>query len=124
MQNKNNYTILVVDDDESSRGALVRLLDMDGYITEQAADGREALEKISLKDYDVIITDMKMPRVGGLDFIKNIRDSYQGRIIVMTAFGTADTFCKALDLGAFEFINKPAEYDNLLCIIREITKEG
>jgi YesN/AraC family two-component response regulator len=73
-----------------------------------------------LREYDVVITDLNMPRLGGLDFIKAVKDRYQGRIIVMTAYGSAETYCQTLDLGAHEYINKPIEYADLRRLLREI----
>ncbi len=117
------FSVLVVDDEETTRWGLVRLLSSDGFITDEACDGRKALEKISLKDYDVVITDLQMPLMDGLDFIKAIKETSRSRIIVMTAYGNAETYYKALDFGAIEYINKPIEYENLLELINEVTRE-
>ncbi len=122
MEKPRKIGILVVDDEESTRWGLARLLTGEGFEADEAVDGRMALEKLSLRNYDLIVTDMKMPRMGGMEFIKAIRHDYRGRIIVMTAYGTAETYFKALDFGAFEYIHKPVEYDNLLQIIRDILR--
>ncbi len=120
MEQKKKYSILVVDDDENTRWGLIRLLRKEGYHMEEAMDGRHAMEKVSLREYDVVITDMKMPNLGGLDFIRAVKEDYQGRVIIMTAYGTAETYYKSLDYGAFEYINKPIDLGNLLGIIKEI----
>lgn len=123
MKEPKSVSILVVDDEEATCWGLCRLLGRDGYETDSAPNGLKALEKINRKEYDVVITDMKMPALNGLDLIEAIRDRYHGRIILMTAFGTAETFYRALDSGVHEYINKPIDYAYLLELIREITEK-
>jgi CheY-like chemotaxis protein len=100
MPDVRRFSILVVDDDDSARWGLAKLLAGDGFMTDEAADGQEALAKVAVRRYDLVITDIRMPRLGGLEFLKQIKDDYQGRIIVVTAFGSPETWCAALDFGA------------------------
>lgn len=122
MENDKRVSILIVEDDDSSRSGLAILLEEDGFDIDTVSDGRQGMEKISLKDYDIIITDINMPCMGGLEFIRQARGISNGSIIVMTAYGDVGTYREALDYGAFEYINKPVEYNDLLLLINRIMK--
>ncbi len=105
---KNNFTILVVDDEEMMRDLLGKILSREGYNIITAINGVNALEKLSNNKVDIVISDMKMPRMNGFELLKNIKSEYEGLgIIIMTAYGDTYTVKDALLLGADEYITKP-----------------
>lgn len=105
---KNNVTILVVDDEEMMRDLLDKILSHEGYNIITAFDGVDALEKLSNQKIDIVISDMKMPRMNGFELLKNVKSDYEGLgIIIMTAYGDTYTVKDALLLGADEYITKP-----------------
>ena len=105
---KNNFSILVVDDEEMMRDLLSKILSREGYKIITAIDGVDALEKLSKNKVDIVISDMKMPRMNGFELLKNVINKYKGLgIIIMTAYGDTYTVKDALLLGADEYITKP-----------------
>ena len=100
--------ILVVDDDESLRWVTQAQLQQSGFDVSAAASGEEALKRIGEFPPDLVITDLKMPGMCGLDLLKRIRAGYaEILVIVVTAFGTVETAVEAMKAGAFEYITKP-----------------
>ena len=105
---KNKVTILVVDDEEMMRDLLEKILSREGYNIITAIDGVDALEKLSNTEVDIVISDMKMPRMNGFELLKHVKNDYEGLgIIIMTAYGDTYTVKDALLLGADEYITKP-----------------
>lgn len=103
--------VLVVDDEENQRAGLASMISSWGFSTETAADGQEALDKMSLSPVHVIITDLMMPRMDGFELLRRL--SSQGSVppaIVLTAFGNIETAVATIhDLGAFWFLEKPIQ---------------
>ncbi|MGH7740181.1 MAG: sigma-54-dependent transcriptional regulator, partial [bacterium] len=101
-------TILLVDDKSSMRKVLKQTLEGNDHSLLEAEDGEKALETIKSKHVDVVITDIKMPRVDGMTLLKMIKE-IDGEIIVliMTAYGTIETAVEAMKLGAYDYITKP-----------------
>ena len=103
--------VLVVDDEESQRTALAGMIALWGYTVETAADGQEALDKLTSFPANVIVTDLMMPRMSGQELLKRLRE--QGGApptIVQTAFGSLETAVATIhDLGAFWFLEKPVQ---------------
>ena len=105
---KNNISILVVDDEETLRDILYKILTKEGYQVESAENGEEALEKLRDNKYDLMISDIKMPRLNGFELLKLVRKDYPSMgVIMMTAYGDSFTIKDALLLGADEYITKP-----------------
>ncbi len=106
--------ILIVDDEEGMRRLLSRILVKEGYETFAAANGQEALQAVALEEYDLVITDLKMPGMDGLTLLNELKD-YDPRlpIIVITAYGTVENAVQALRSGAFDYITKPFEADEI-----------
>lgn len=105
---KNNISILVVDDEEMLRDLLVKILVKEGYQVDTAIDGEHALEKLELSSYDLLVSDIKMPRFNGFELLKVAKEKYPGMgIIMMTAYGDSYSVKDALLLGADEYITKP-----------------
>lgn len=113
--------ILVVDDEESARLALSRILTREGFEVASAGNGIEALDFLRANKVEIIITDINMPEMGGLDFLRELNRSYPGtNVIMITAYGEVESYIEAMNLGAFEYINKPFKVDELKKIINKI----
>jgi len=105
---KNKISILIIDDEEMMRNLLSKILSKEGYQIQTAADGYEGLDILRSQAIDLVITDMKMPRMDGYELLKIVKAEFPlAGIIVMTAYGDAYTVKDALLLGADEYITKP-----------------
>ena len=104
-----NPRILIVDDEEGIRLTLAQALCLDGYSVEAAADGQEALERLAAASYDVILLDLWMAPVDGLEVLQSVRAKDPRAVVIMlTGQGTLDSALGALRLGAFDYLLKPA----------------
>lgn len=113
--------ILVVDDEESARIALAKLLTREGYEVASAGNGYEALNYLRGKEVELIITDINMPEMNGLTFLRELSRSHpESNVIMVTAYGEVESYFEAMNLGAFEYINKPVKIDELKKIIQKI----
>jgi len=107
-------TVMIVEDDPAIRRLYSFLLSNSGYNVIEAEDGQAALEKYKEEPCDLIITDMNMPRMGGMDLVKELRASKSNvHVIMVTAYGTPDTEKMAFRLGANEYIAKPFDFEEL-----------
>ncbi len=105
---KNKINILVVDDEQIMRDLLEKILSREGYNIITATDGVDALEKLNSTKVDIVISDMKMPKMNGFELLKHIKADFEGvGMIIMTAYGDTYTVKDALLLGADEYITKP-----------------
>ncbi len=106
--------ILVVDDDESLRRVTEVQLLQSGFDVAPAASGQEALEILLEKPVDLVITDLKMPGMSGLDLLKRIRSDFPELVVIMvTAFGSIETAVEAMRAGAYDYVTKPVHIDGL-----------
>lgn len=113
--------ILVVDDEENARMALSRILTREGYDVASAGNGFEALSYLRDKDVELIITDMNMPVMNGITFLRELnRTRPTSNVIMITAYGEVESYLEAMNLGAFEYINKPVKIDELNKVITKI----
>jgi two-component system nitrogen regulation response regulator NtrX len=111
--------ILVVDDEESIRSSLQRLLEYKGYEVQCAEDGPRALELVAEKSFDVVLLDIKMPGMDGIEVLQRVRDSKADLSVVMiSAHGTIETAVECTKKGAFDFLEKPWDQERLLVTIR------
>lgn len=111
--------ILVVDDEPSLRDVLGIMLKKAGYTTTLAADGEEAVSQVNKEIYDLVITDLKMPGVGGMEVLKAVKSASPDTVVlVVTAFGSPDTAVEAMKLGAYDYLTKPFQVDEVQLIIR------
>jgi DNA-binding NtrC family response regulator len=111
-------TILVVDDEANARTALAELLRDEGYRVETAADGFKALGKMEEAAPDLVLTDLKMPGMGGVELLQRIREQDEDAVvIVMTAFGAVDTAVDALKKGAADYLTKPLNMTELVLVL-------
>lgn len=115
--------ILVVDDEPSARSALSELLREEGYEVQSAADGYKALGRVDQWEPDVVITDVKMPGLGGLELISKLREHYPDvAVMVMTAFGSVEGAVEALHLGADDYLSKPVHFPQLLIVLQRVLR--
>jgi two-component system response regulator HydG len=111
--------ILVIDDDDGVRESLGRMLRSAGHSVEIAQTGEEGLTAARGNAYDVILSDMRMPGISGIEVLQRLRDLHvDSAFIVMTGFGTIDTAVEAMKLGAVDFVQKPFLRDELLMRVR------
>ena len=121
---QNGIRILVVDDDALVRRSLCEVLSFEGYGCSSVEDAAEALKRLKEAPYDVVISDMKMPRMSGLDLLKSVKSDFpQVRVIMVTGFGSIDTAVAAMRLGAVDYITKPIIDDEIKMVIRRIAQE-
>lgn len=107
--------ILVVDDNVSMVDGLAMVLKVSGFEVDPAYNGHDALRKFSSKEYDVVLCDIEMPGLSGLDLLKNIRQDYDNvSFILMTGYLEQEYFIRAIQLGASDFIRKPIDTEQLL----------
>src|SRR5918993_358963 len=111
--------ILVIDDDNAVRDSLERMLSSSGYTVRGAASGEDGLSLARGGAFDVILSDMRMPGMSGLDVLRKLREhGVDAGFIIMTGFGTVDTAVEAMKLGAVDFVQKPFFRDELLMRVR------
>ncbi len=111
--------ILIVDDEQSMRDVLSIMLKRAGYGVTVAADGEEAIAQLGKDIFDLVITDLKMPKVGGLDVLKAVKDSSPDTVVlVITAFASTETAIEAMKRGAYDYLTKPFQVDEVQLIIR------
>ncbi len=118
-------TILIIDDEKSIRKTLVEILGFEGYKMDEAADGEEGLRKFQATTYDVVLCDIKMPKVDGLEFLSKANAiNPDVPIIMISGHGNIETAVEAVKKGAFDFISKPPDLNRLLITIRNATDKN
>src|SRR5579863_3204146 len=111
--------VLIVEDEENERTGLAELVSAWGYRAETARDGAEGFDKVSSWGPSIVVTDLKMPRMGGLELLERIaNDSKTIAVIVVTAQGTIDSAVQAMRMGAYDYITKPIDTDRLRTILQ------
>lgn len=111
-------SILVIDDEESIRHMLSMLLGGEGWKVRTVEDGEEGLKELLTRAYDLVICDVRMPRMGGLELAAEIETrGIETTLIVMSAFGSRELAIKALKAGAYDYIDKPFERDEILLTV-------
>lgn len=120
---KEPRSALVVDDEQSSRFNVRELLRLEGFDVDEAEDGLQALARVTQRVYDVILLDIRMPKVDGLSVLKKLQQSHpQIPVIVFTAFGTSEKAIEAMKLGAYDYLTKPFDIDELLTVVQRAVK--
>ena len=117
--------ILIVDDDSELRANLSEILKGAGYHIAEVPSGKEAIEKIASKDFDIALLDLMMPRMNGIDVLKEIKKiKPKIKVIMITAFATVENAVEAIKKGASDYISKPFKIDSLLTTVRRVIEEG
>lgn len=112
-------SILIIDDEKAIRKTLGEILSYEGYKIEEAADGEEGLKKFSSATYDVVLCDIKMPKMDGLEFLEKAREiNSDVPIIVISGHGNIETAVEAVKKGAFDYISKPPDLNRMLITLR------
>ncbi len=112
-------TILIIDDEKSIRNVLKEILTNEGFAVEEATDGEEGLKKFTSGSYDVVLCDIKMPKVDGIEFLQKVIDSQsETPVIMISGHGNIETAVDAVKKGAFDYIAKPPDLNRLLITIR------
>lgn len=111
--------ILIVDDEKIIRSTLREILEFEKYQVDEAQDGVEGLEKIKANDYDVVLCDIKMPKMDGIELLEKAKAlEKEAQFIMVSAHGDIDTAINSTKLGAFDFIQKPPDLNRLLVSVR------
>ena len=112
-------SILIIDDDKAIRKTLTEILRYEGYKIDEAADGEEGLRKFSSTAYDLVLCDVKMPKMDGIEFLEKSKViNPDVPIIVISGHGNIETAVEAVKKGAFDFISKPPDLNRLLITLR------
>jgi len=116
--------ILVVDDEMIVCESCQRILKEEGYEAEIALSGKEAFEKMKEHPFDIVITDLKMPGIDGMEVLKTLRKEYPDTIVIMiTGFSTVETAVEAMKLGAFDYIPKPFTPDEVTVVVKKAIEQ-
>lgn len=111
--------MLAVDDDAVACQLLVEILSEEGYTVESASGGREAVDRLEKASYDLIITDLKMPGLDGLEVLRRYKEqSPETLVILVTAFGSMESAIEAMKAGAFDYVSKPFREDEIKIVVR------
>jgi DNA-binding NtrC family response regulator len=113
--------IIIAEDEDITRKHLLRALKAEGYEALGTTNGREALEQIEQEQFDVLITDVKMPEMSGIELLEKVKEKYPGmEVLVITGFGSIDSAVEAMKKGAYEYVTKPFKLDELLIKVKNI----
>ncbi len=113
------FQVLIVDDEKNIREGLARVLELDGHDVITAADGAEGLEIVRQEEIDLVVADLRMPRLSGEDMLKEIVSSSPTLpVIILTGHGTIETAVDAMRAGAFDFITKPVNMDRFTLLVK------
>lgn len=111
--------ILVVDDERGMREFLAIMLQKESHEVTSAANGREALEQIGQKTFDIVITDLRMPQIDGIDVLKTVKESAPETVVIMiTAYASPETAVEAMKQGAYDYLTKPFKIEEVKLIVR------
>ena len=112
--------ILVVDDEEIARKNLEHILQKEGYTVDTAPSGSKAIEKLETSSFDIVLTDMKMEKVSGMDLLEKTKIRFpETQVIMITGFASVDTAVDAMKRGAFHYIAKPFKLDEVRSVIKQ-----
>jgi len=111
--------ILIIDDEKAIRKTLTEILSFEGYKIEEAADGEEGLMKFKEKNYDLVLCDIKMPKLDGIEFLQKAGEiNADVPVIMISGHGNIETAVEAVKKGAYDYISKPPDLNRLLITIR------
>ncbi len=112
--------VLIADDEESMRHLLSVFLRDHGYAVRAVANGEEALKELAARDYDLVLSDVRMPRMDGIALLREVQRLHpELTFIVMSAYGTHDTAIEAMKAGAYDYVSKPFKPDEVLLVLKK-----
>lgn len=112
-------SILIIDDEKAIRKTLTEILGFEGYKIDEAADGEEGLKKFKEKNYDLVLCDIKMPKLDGIEFLEKAKEiNYEVPIIIISGHGNIETAVEAVKKGAYDYISKPPDLNRMLITLR------
>ena len=116
--------LLIVDDDSLIVDSLSEFLRMEGYLVDTAPDGAQAIEMLATTRYNLVLTDVNMPRTNGLELLRTIKNQYPDVVVlVITGYGTIENAVEAVKMGAFEYLTKPIIDDEIRVTIQKALKQ-
>lgn len=110
--------ILIIDDERAIRNALREILEYENYLVDEAEDGPSGIELVGKESYDVILCDIKMPKMDGIEVLENIQKTTDAPVVMISGHGTIETAVEAIRKGAYDFIAKPLDLNRLLITLR------
>jgi len=117
-------SILIIDDEKAIRKTLTEILGFEGYKIDEASDGEEGLKKFGEKNYDLVLCDIKMPKLDGIEFLEKAKFiNADVPIIMISGHGNIETAVEAVKKGAFDYISKPPDLNRLLITLRNATEK-
>lgn len=117
--------ILIVDDEENTRLGLTKLLTHDGFEVGSVANGHEALDYLNQQKVNLVISDINMPEMNGLVFLRELSRKFPStNVIMITAYGGVESYLEAMSLGAYEYLHKPVRLDELRSVMKKIFNGG
>lgn len=117
--------ILIVDDEENTRIGLSKLLTQEGFEVGSAANGSEALDYLGQTKVNLVISDINMPEMNGLTFLRELSRKFPStNVIMITAYGGVESYLEAMNLGAYEYLHKPVKLDELRSVMKKIFNGG
>ena len=123
-KSKDSPSVLVVDDERLIRDIITDFLGMEGYNVTAVSDGEAALEELKENNYQIVITDLKMPKIDGLQLLKKIQEMNKDLIpIMMTGYGTVETAIEAMKKGAYDYVLKPFKSEDLLMVVKRALEQ-
>lgn len=112
-------SILIIDDEKAIRKTLTEILGYEGYKIDEASDGEEGLKKFREKNYDLVLCDIKMPKLDGIEFLEKAKEiNGETPIIIISGHGNIETAVEAVKKGAFDYISKPPDLNRMLITLR------
>jgi DNA-binding NtrC family response regulator len=112
-------SILIIDDEKAIRKTLTEILGYEGYKIDEAADGEEGLRKFKEKNYDLVLCDIKMPKLDGIEFLEKAKEiNGETPIIIISGHGNIETAVEAVKKGAYDYISKPPDLNRMLITLR------
>jgi len=124
MNMEENGYILIVEDEQDMLLGLRKILSNQGYNVEIAGSGSAGLEKVQESDFDIVITDLKMPDVDGIELLRKVKEIHSDTmVIVITGYGTVENAVEAMKLGAYDYITKPFDAEHIKMVVRKALKQ-
>ena len=118
-------SILIVDDEENTRKGMSKLLSAEGFDVQLAVDGNEALSCLREGTFRLVISDLNMPNLDGIEFLRVVQREYpEVSVIILTAACGTDSYIEAMNLGAVEYLCKPLKLDSLKSVMSSLAHQG